>query len=196
MAPVHSDLINIHNDLFGVRDDLAGVQQTLNRIDNNTAPLHQDFSELLRQLTPTQSYSVPSNVTVPPYYSPPDVAAQPYQDNGTYFTDQGDAAAPDAMPAAPDPVNWTYNGVMINQEPGVVQDTKQTKDNAMSAAPGMTSAPAMSAAPDMTSSPAMSAAPDMTSAPVMTAAPGLTSGPGMVRDPVMTQDRTIYEVRW
>lgn len=202
MAPVHGDLVTIHNDLFGVRDDLSGVQQTLNRIDNNTAPLHQDFAELLRQLTPTQNYSVPSNVPVPPYYSPPDVAAQPYQDNGTYFTDQGDAAAPDAMPAAPDPVNWSYNGVTINQEPGVVQDTKQNKDHAMSAAPimtaapGMTSAPAMSAAPDMTSAPAMLAAPDMTSAPAMSVNPVMTSGPGMVRDPVMQMQNDDYSVRW
>jgi len=150
-------LDGIQDQLGVIADAVAPLSQQLNTISgqmdeviDNTRPLHGDLQEIIRQITPTHYYDVPT-VNTPGYYQPAEIGYY-FTDNSNYFKDQGDAAKPNAMPAAPEPKNWTFNGVEINQDPQGVRDQqkadpvqkkdpnqqrdpKQTKDDSMTSDP-------------------------------------------------------------
>ncbi|MEK3837933.1 hypothetical protein [Paenibacillus sp. FSL R7-0128] len=215
LAPLHHDLAIVQDQLFGVRDDLNGINGQLQQINSNTAPLHDDLNdikaltgELIRQVTPIQNYYPPSPVVVPNYYKPPDVAASPYVDNGQYFSDNGDAAAPDAMPAAPEPKNWQVNGQVINQDAEMVPAPKQSQAPLQSQAPAQTQsplqtqAPVQSQAPVQTQSPIQNQAPVQSQSPVQSQAPLQSQAPvqsqtpHLIKDKELEVDRTEYPLRW
>ncbi|MFD5022370.1 hypothetical protein ACFWMP_26050 [Paenibacillus sp. NPDC058367] len=197
LSPLHNDLGVVQNQLFGVRDDLFVINDQLEQINSNTAPLHSDLidikaltSELIRQLTPTQDYNVPSPIVVPNYYKPPDVASQPFVDNTQYFNDPGDASTPGAMPAAPEPKNWTFEGKEIKEDAEMVPAPKQTQDPVMTSSPDMQQDPVMTASPDMRQDPVMTASPDMQQDPVM------TTSPNIKQDEILEMETKEYPLRW
>ncbi|OMD76579.1 hypothetical protein [Paenibacillus odorifer] len=203
LSPLHNDLAFVQNQLFGVRDDLYIMNGQLEQINSNTAPLHADLidikaltNELIRQLTPTQDYNVPSPIVLPNYYKPPDVASQPFTDNTQYFSDSGDAATPGAMPAAPEPKNWTFEGKEINQDAEMVPAPKQTQDPVMTASPDMQQDPVMTASPDMQQDPVMTASPDMQQDPNMKQDEILVKQPDLKMDETLEMETKEYPVRW
>jgi hypothetical protein len=197
LSPLHNDLAIVQNQLFGVRDDLYIMNGELEQINSNTAPLHADLidikaltSELIRQLTPTQDYNVPSPIVLPNYYKPPDVASQSFVDNTQYFSDPGDASTPGAMPAAPEPKNWTFEGKEINQDAEMVPAPKQTQDPVMTTSPDMQQDPVMTTSPDMQQDPVMTSQPDMKQDEI------LVKQSDLIMDKPLEMETNEYPVRW
>lgn len=132
VTPLVGQLDQIINNTQPLHDDLRTIH-------NDVAPLHGDLQEIIRQITPEWGVGRP-DISVSDYYRPPDIGYR-FTDNNTYFRDQGDAATPGPMPAAPEPKNWTFDGKELqpdpqgkrdNQKADPVQqpDPKQQKDQA------------------------------------------------------------------
>ncbi|RJG23301.1 hypothetical protein [Paenibacillus thiaminolyticus] len=156
--PIHDDLQLIHGDLLVTNDQLQQANGSLR--------------EIIRQLTPTREYQLPKPIVKPDLYDPGDVMDRPYQNQQTYFRDAGDAATPDAMPAAPEPKNWEHDGVRLHQDSPITPDPVMKRDE------------------DMKKEPDMRREPDMQLDEV------LTPDPEMVQDnPLQMQDEE-YKLRW
>lgn len=137
MAPVHDMLGRIWDNTNRLHDDNLRLENVLGQIERDVAPLHDDLgviqgqlSEVLRQITPTKNYDLPDPVRTPNYFDPGQ-ASPVYRNNQTYFRDQGDAAAPGSMPAAPEPKQWEFEGKKIDQAPEIVSSPIQKRDNEM-----------------------------------------------------------------
>ncbi|MNW41498.1 hypothetical protein D3C74_186380 [compost metagenome] len=196
MAPIHDALGRIWDATDTLHRDNLRMENVMTQIRNDVAPLHSDLltvhyqlDGILRQITPTQNYENPSPVRVPEYYRPGE-ASPSYKNNQTYFTDQGDAATPDAMPAAPEPVNWEFEGqrliedAVINQSPEMTQDTVMQRENEM------TQDAVMQHENEMTQDAAMERENEMTKDAEMQRMPELD-----ITTPLKVQDN-YYPLRW
>ncbi|MNW59238.1 hypothetical protein D3C74_371460 [compost metagenome] len=155
MAPVHDMLGRIWDNTNRLHDDNLRMESVMNQIESDVAPIHGDLqvvqgqlSEVLRQITPQREYDLPNPVQVPNYYNPGE-ATSVYRNNQTYFTDQGDAAAPDAMPAAPEPTPWEFEGKILNQDAEIVPSPVQQQDQEMVQDAEQERSPEMEQAPEM-----------------------------------------------
>ncbi|MFP3787397.1 hypothetical protein SB769_40015, partial [Burkholderia sp. SIMBA_024] len=77
----------------------------------------------------------------------------PYMPSGTVFSDPGDAAVPDAMPAAPEPEAWQNEGKTLQQEPEITKSPEMTQEPEMTKQPEMTTDPVMQPDPVLTADP-------------------------------------------
>lgn len=168
-----------NSDADAICQCIKDLEPVLNEIRDNTQAIHQDLQvtndelkqangnlkEIIKQLTPTKEYALPTPIVKPDLYKPDDVMPAPYVNNQTSFTDQGDAATPDAMPAAPEPEAWEVDGVKLKPDTPLAPETELTPEPELEPEPEMSVEPELKVDPEMKSDPEQTADPELTADP-------------------------------
>lgn len=202
MKKVHDVLNDILDATDRLHDDNLRLEDVLDEIENDVAPLHGDLrviqdqlDEVLHQITPRRSYNVPNNVSVPDYYDPGE-ATPYYQNRNTYFTDQGDVAVPDAMPAAPEPVPWAFEGKTLNQDAEISKSPLQQRDVEMEKEPDLQKGEDMQKDSEMSRDQEQERSPDMEKEQDLERDIDLERSPELeMSDYLEVQDKQ-YPLRW
>lgn len=101
----------------------AAVQDVKQAIINESSAIRQEIRSLHNEFVPNQQNNIPlpDNVKVPKLEdNKPPMREGVFTDNTTYFSDQGEAAAPPAFPQAPEPSSsWDdgKGGTITKQQP-------------------------------------------------------------------------------
>lgn len=197
----------LHDDLDGVSNQLSGISGTLNNIDDTASGIKGDTAaikgltaQILNQMTPTRSYSVPAAVTAPAYYQP-DSPKGVFTDNRQYFVDPGDAPDPGQMPAAPDPQPWKFNGTTLTQQKQTAEselnkDTQMSADQPASADDELSADSELNKDTQMTKQPVMQPSQPLQSTAEPTKDNELTPDQRLKADDPMVVDSIEPTVRW
>lgn len=159
--------------LTEIADNTSAIHLDLQETNKKLDQVNDNLKEVIRQLTPTKTYPIPNPIQTPDLYEPAEAAPSVYENNNTYFTDQGDAVTPDAMPSAPEPVPWvSEDGKTMKQDPEIQKDANMVTD------------------------------PVMQSDPIMQKDQDMKLSPELIRDPELKQDAPLqvedqnYPLRW
>lgn len=149
-----------------IRDNTGEIIVKLDETNRQLQQVNDNLQKVLNQITPKKEYPLPAPVKKPELYKPDPVMDQKYNPTGPTFTDQGEAPAPDAMPAAPEPDAWEYNGVKLSPDAEIGKQVEMSKGNEQVKQP------------------------DIVQEPVP------TQDAPLKQDTPMTQDKTVYPLRW
>ncbi|MND45551.1 hypothetical protein D3C76_316260 [compost metagenome] len=202
MAPIHDALGRIWDATDTLHRDNLRMEVVMTQIESHVAPLHGDLlviqsqlSEVLWQIRPQRIYNTPSPVSVPDYYQPGE-ATPIYTNNQIYFTDQGDAAVPDAMPAAPEPESWEFEGHRLTEDAVINQSPNQQQDEFMQRGDEMTQDDVMQREDEMTQDDVLQREDEMTQDDVLQLDSELQRMPELnMTTPLQMQDN-YYPLRW
>ncbi|WP_263560723.1 hypothetical protein [Paenibacillus polymyxa] len=157
-GPLHGDLQKINDSMSGLRFDLSQVGQ-----------LHDDLQKLETQLKPNGGRGMRDSVGLPDYYEPQGVGQKYEIKHDGVFGDAGTAPEPDAMPTAPEPKDWKYNGVELKPQ----EEIKTT--------------------PELRQTPELHLDKEMVSDPVMKQDVPLTQDASLQQDAPLTQDASLQQ---
>lgn len=161
-----------------IRDNTQAIHQDLQETNKQLGEANENLKEIIKQLTPTKDYPLPTPIVEPDLYEPDEVMPESYENDQVYFTDPGAAETPDSMPAAPEPEAWEMDGVTMEPETELVPDEPLTADPVIQPDAPMTSEPELQADPEIN--------PDQE----------LILDPELEADPPMQVVEEEYELRW
>jgi hypothetical protein len=127
---VDPDYTDLYNVMADVNQSVSSNGITLKEILNTIGTSNDLLGSVLNELQTNISVNYPSSPQSPALEdnrpTQPDV---PYEDNTTYFTDNGEAATPPALPIAPEPEAWSKeDGTDYVPEETLVKEETKVKD--------------------------------------------------------------------
>lgn len=184
MDEIGSYVYSIHEDLHETNKLLGDVKDKLDGVNDRLDGVKDALDEVVRQITPTREYPLPKPIQTPELYKPSDVMDQKYENKKTYFTDQGDAPVPDAMPIAPEPADWEVNGQKMKPQAEIKPDTPLISE------PVLNQDAVLQKEADLKADSAL--IPD----PVLKQNEVIPKDPELKADQYMEADQQEYELRW
>jgi hypothetical protein len=157
---------------------INAVKDSVDTVNTSLLKVNDSVQEVKDQLKPVKDYPVKQ---ISDYPAPTLDDNKPiihdtgkFTDTNTYFTDSGDAPAPDPLPVAPEPVTeWKdSSGNVVSKQNAISRDLVKVKE------------------PNIVRDSVQSKSPSMQRDSIKTKSPSLN------RTPVMTRDEINYPLRW
>lgn len=190
--PDYSDLYNAMKE---VDQSVNSNGITLKEILNNVGTSNNILGSILNELKTNTTVNYPSSPQSPSLESNrPTQPESAYTDNKTYFSDQGDAPTPSALPIAPEPDSWKKDdGTDYSPDDTLIKEPTKERDGVPSAdgVPTRDVTPTKDLTPTKDSVPTKDNAPTRTPPKTKDTTPTKDNVP--IKDSVPTRDSTLSQ---